>query len=171
MEKNIEATTDRRIRKTKKALRDGLTKLMLEKSIKDISVKELTEEVDLNRGTFYLHYRDIFDMVEQIETEMMKEFVNVMESHHPTKLGGEPLRLLQDIFNFLKENATMCDALLSSNGDIAFVNKVKDVVRNKCQNDWFRLFNPKKSDRFEYYYDFFISGCLGMFQTWLKNGL
>lgn len=162
---------DRRIRKTKKTLKDGLCKLMLEKSIKDITVKELTETVDLNRGTFYLHYRDIFDMVEKIESEMLEEFTKVISSHTPQKLNGKPLLLLDDIFIFLKENATMCTVLLSSNGDIAFVNKLKDVVKEKCLNDWMELFNTGKIENFEYFYSFILYGCVGLFQYWLDNGL
>ena len=54
-------TTDRRIRKTRNAIKNGLAELLLEKSIGDISVRELTEKVDLNRGTFYLHYKDNSD--------------------------------------------------------------------------------------------------------------
>ena len=58
-----EATVDRRVRKTKKLLLDGLTQLMQTKDVSEISVKELSDLVDINRGTFYLHYRDIFDML------------------------------------------------------------------------------------------------------------
>ena len=47
---------DRRVRKTKAQLRAGLARLMQKKSIKEITVKELVEEVDINRSTFYLHY-------------------------------------------------------------------------------------------------------------------
>ena len=57
---------DRRVRKTKALLLKGLTQLMEEKDVNHISVRELTDLVDLNRGTFYLHYRDIFDMVNQV---------------------------------------------------------------------------------------------------------
>ena len=47
-----ENTTDRRVRKTRGQLRQGLVRLMREKSIQDITVKELCEECDINRGTF-----------------------------------------------------------------------------------------------------------------------
>ena len=46
--------TDRRVRKTKAQLRLGLARLMKQKSIKEITVKELVNEVDINRSTFYL---------------------------------------------------------------------------------------------------------------------
>lgn len=58
---------DRRVRKTKAALRAGLIKLMQEKSIREITVRELVDEVDINRSTFYLHYTDIYDMLNKIE--------------------------------------------------------------------------------------------------------
>lgn len=52
---------DRRVRKTRALLLQGLVKMMENHDIQDISVKELTELVDINRGTFYLHYDDIYD--------------------------------------------------------------------------------------------------------------
>ncbi|MBP3209850.1 MAG: TetR/AcrR family transcriptional regulator, partial [Oscillospiraceae bacterium] len=61
---------DRRVRRTKKLLTQALTELMQQKQIKDITVTELTEKADMNRGTFYLYYRDVFDMVEKIEDDM-----------------------------------------------------------------------------------------------------
>ena len=50
--------TDRRIRKTKAQLRAGLAKLMKEKNINEITVRELVDEADINRSTFYLHYTE-----------------------------------------------------------------------------------------------------------------
>ena len=61
---------DRRVRKTRAQLRQGLAELLKEKSIKEITVKELVEKVDINRSTFYLHYTDIYDMMEKIENEL-----------------------------------------------------------------------------------------------------
>ena len=55
----MEKKTDRRIRKTKQQLQEGFIHLRKTKNIKYITVKELCELTDLNRGTFYLHYRDI----------------------------------------------------------------------------------------------------------------
>ena len=54
-----ENLADRRVRKTRALLRQGLIGLMREKSVQDITVKELCEACDINRGTFYLHYTDV----------------------------------------------------------------------------------------------------------------
>ena len=163
--------TDRRIRKTKKSLKDGLIELMLEKSINDISVRELTEKVDLNRGTFYLHYKDIFDLLEQIEDELFQEFNEIMISHSKDHLECSLLSLLVDIFNYLKENASICTVLLSNNGDINFINKIKDLIREKCFSVWTVMFELPKTNAFDYFYNFIVSGCIGIFEAWLNNGL
>ncbi len=60
-------TQDRRIRKTRAVLKSSLLSLMKEKSVKHITVKELCDKADINRGTFYLHYTDVFDIEVQID--------------------------------------------------------------------------------------------------------
>lgn len=62
--------TDRRVRKTKSQLRLALMDLLVEKSAKNISVRELAERADINRGTFYIHYQDVNDLLQRLEDEM-----------------------------------------------------------------------------------------------------
>ena len=70
----MEKKTDRRVLRTRKMLLEGLTDLLKEKDIKDISVKELADYADINRCTFYLHYKDVYDMLEKIEIEFVDDF-------------------------------------------------------------------------------------------------
>ena len=76
-----EATMDRRIRKTKQQLRQSLTILLKQKRVQDITVRELAELADINRGTFYLHYRDVFDLLNQIEEELLGDLESVLEKY------------------------------------------------------------------------------------------
>lgn len=54
---------NRSVRNTKKKLRDELLRLMQTKSVNEITAKELAELADVNRGTFYFHYSDIYDLL------------------------------------------------------------------------------------------------------------
>lgn len=164
-------SADRRVRKTKRQLRQGLTELLAEKGAKDITVRELSERVDMNRGTFYLHYKDIFDMIERIEKEMFEDFHGVLEKHPVRSLNGKPLPMLIDVFRFVAKNADMCTVLIGKNGDLAFVNRLKSLVKDRCLSDWMKLFNTGKSKNFEYFYSFIVSGCIGLLQNWLENGM
>ena len=92
--------TDRRIRKTKAQLRAGLAKLMQEKSIKEITVKELVEEVDINRSTFYLHYTDIFNMLSTIEEELLEEIRQTIQNHPVSPFNESSFPFIEDIFSY-----------------------------------------------------------------------
>ena len=102
---------DRRVRKTKAQLRAGLARLMQKKSIKEITVKELVDEVDINRSTFYLHYSDIYQMLESIENELMDEIAQVIEEH-PLDLvqNGSSYPMIEHIFTILDNNKDICIA-------------------------------------------------------------
>ena len=72
-----EKPVDRRVRKTKRQLRLALMQLMAEKNVKDISVRELAAIADINRGTFYIHYKDVYDLLSQLEEEMAQGLIRV----------------------------------------------------------------------------------------------
>ena len=73
-----ENLADRRVRKTRALLRQGLIGLMREKSVQDITVKELCEACDINRSTFYLHYTDVAQLLHSIEDELLVEFERML---------------------------------------------------------------------------------------------
>ena len=62
---------DRRIRKTRDTLKRTLAELVREKDLRDITVRDITEKADLNRGTFYLHYKDVYDLMEKMEDDLI----------------------------------------------------------------------------------------------------
>lgn len=175
-----EENLDRRIRKTRKVIRECLTELLKEKRIQDITVREIAEKADINRGTFYLHYKDIFDLMEQIENELLEELEEVLRRYRASDLLTNPAVVFTEVFHLVKENSGMVSILIGENGDINFVNRLKDIVREKCLRDWMELFRPEVakeegvcqgSSAFEAYYAFTVTGCIGLVQYWLDSGL
>lgn len=163
--------SNRSVRKTKDKLRHALTQLLKEKPLKTITVRELADMVDINRGTFYLYYKDIYDMIEKIENEMLEEFNDIVKLRVSQSKGGSPDPVLSDVFTFLADNADMCMVLIGPNGDLAFVNKLKELVRERCLYYWTEIYNADSTRYFDYFYSFFITGCIGMFEEWLNSGM
>ena len=118
---------DRRVRKTRRQLREGLARLLEEKSIRDIKVKELVEEVDINRSTFYLHYSDIYDMLKQLEEELFQEIQEAIKKH-PISADARSQAFIRQLFQIMDDNRAICKALCGPNGDMAFVSRMEDVV-------------------------------------------
>lgn len=163
---------DRRVRKTKQILRAALTQLLLQKNIQEISVRELTDLADINRGTFYLHYRDIYDLLHQIENEMFQEFNSAIEQYLPELRHANSLPVLEATFRFLCDYADMCRALLGKNGDPAFVDRLKQVVWDNCFHHEPAMSEVRLTpEEHEMLHAFIAGGCIGIFECWLKNGM
>ncbi len=161
---------DRRVRKTRMQLRAGLTQLMREKPIKDITVRELAQLVDINRCTFYLHYRDIYDMVEQVEQEVFDEFEALVRAHPAEELLNKPIYLLLDLFEFFSVNSDLCAAFLGGNGDMAFFNKLILLIRDRVVEYWLKE-QKKDPDQFDYYFSFLASGFIGIIREWFQRDM
>lgn len=162
---------DRRVRKTKKAMTDALAELLLEKPLNNISVREISDMADINRGTFYLHYRDVYDMVEQLQTEIFDKFNEIVDNHEPNKKTDELLPMLSELFNLLSENAMLVKVLIGKNGDAAFIDKLKNVFSEKFFPHIQKNFGIKNDDKFNYVHHFIISGCIGICSAWLDGGM
>ncbi len=157
---------DRRVRKTRALLLQGLIQLMGEKDIKDISVKELSDLVDINRGTFYLHYNDIHDMLDKIEDELFREFNEILDRDitDSTQAPSSQATLL-DIFNLLEKHRDIAKVMVGPHGDLAFVNRLKELVKERLRH----LLKTASSAEAEYYYPFIVSGFVGVIETWLNQ--
>ncbi len=166
-----ETTVDRRIRKTKQQLRQSLTALLQTKPIQNITVKELADMADINRGTFYLHYRDVFDLLNQIEGELLDELEAVLEKYQPGSILLNTVNIFSDIYRLVQENSEMVGILIGEHGEMNFSSRLNQILREKCLRDWMEHFRSEKNEAFDYYYIFISSGCMGIVQQWLKSGM
>ena len=159
--------TDRRIRRTKALLSRGLIQLMEKKDIRDISVKELAELADINRGTFYLHYNDIYDLLAQVEDEMFVEFNEILDrTMKEGSAGHSPRDVLREVFCFLERNWDLARVMTGPHGDFSFVNRLKSVVEKRI----YIALAPKYRDcDYRYVEAFAISGCVGVIEAWLNQ--
>lgn len=72
---------------TKIDLRNALSQLLLQQNFESITIRELTEKARINRGTFYLHYVDKYDMFEQMKTELVQELDSLFVEGSPVKVN------------------------------------------------------------------------------------
>ena len=162
---------DRRVRKTRRQLRECLITLLKEKKVQDITDRELTDMADLNRGTFYLHYKDVFDLLEKTEAELQEDFNQLVCKHDAVDLKQRPSVIFNEIYSLVYDNADLIEILLGENGDLNFVNRLKQLIREKCLKDWMEVFRSGNAAAFDAFFSFIVSGCIGLVQYWLQTGL
>ena len=109
---NSPKKTDRRVKYTKQAIRDGFLKLLSQKPIEKISVTEICREADINRGTFYSHYKDPYDLRDSLVEELI-EAVRVRMK----ELGATKRLTVGQMLALLKENQELCRIFAGPYGD------------------------------------------------------
>jgi AcrR family transcriptional regulator len=162
---------DRRVRRTRKMLTQALMQLMQEKQIKEITVRELTDLADMNRGTFYLYYRDVYDMLEKLEDGMFDALDNIAALHETDAARQETKPILLDIFRFVEDNQEIVRVLLSPHGDMKFLHRLYDVIREKCLTGfpYAAVADPKNEADFDYRFSFVIYGAAGLIRAWVNR--
>ena len=162
---------DRRVRRTKKMLTQALMQLMQEKQLKEITVKELTDLADMNRGTFYLYYRDVYDMLEKLEDSMFEALDSIAVLHETDAARQETKPILLDVFHFIEENQETARVLLSPHGDMKFLHRLYEVIREKCLTGFpYASSADNKSEAdFDYRFSFVIYGAAGLIRAWVNR--
>lgn len=160
--------TDRRVRYTKMVLKQSLLGLMGDRPIEKITVKDICEKADINRGTFYSHYADPYDLLTQIENELFDEILASVESTLKVEsISG----LLDKIFDSIMNNIELCRVLFSDHGDKVFVRRIMYIARDRSIAEWKKMIPSAKTEQLERLYTFFASGCVAIVQDWFQNGM
>ena len=157
-----EKVVDRRVRKTKRQLRLALMKLMAEKSVKDISVRELAAIADINRGTFYIHYKDVYDLLSSLEDELADGLTVVCRRHNAKDSEGKTYPYLMELYQFIQQNSDLCHVLLGKNGDIAFTDRICHILRDEFLYDFLAYYYPNDPEMLDYFCSFIVSGNMSL---------
>lgn len=163
---------DQRTRLTRMLIRQALTTLLHQKPIQSISIRELCELAGINRGTFYSHYEDIYDLLNQLEQEMLEDFQKAL-APLLAEPGNDltPLRITAGIFECTRENSDLCSVMLGPNGDKKFALQLLDLGRESCMACYGRYFPNATPQKLEYYYTFVSAGCIGLLEKWISDGM
>ncbi|KHF41715.1 TetR/AcrR family transcriptional regulator [Halalkalibacter okhensis] len=175
-----ERKTDRRIKRTKRLIRDALTDLMEEKGFEGITVRDLTEKADINRGTFYLHYQDKYDLLEQSENDIIKGIEAITEdiNRYDSDLFissseyDKPTSFIIRLFEFIADNSNFMKVIIGPTGDPAFQGKLKEVMKNNIlRKKESQIENNQMLVPMDYFIAYVTSAHLGVIQYWLENGM
>lgn len=167
----MSGTEDRRVRRTKRMLRQALVELIQEKEFQKITVTDVVKHADINRGTFYVYYRDVYDLLEKVENEMIEEFrlIHVESLPSPKNKYSHQLvpdlhPLLEQAVGFLEKNRMMVCALLRTSTSDGFKDKMMRVIEN------FRLSVIHDSQEKEIFLtQFLAAGAVGVMSKWIME--
>jgi len=161
---------DRRVKYTKMVIKESFIALLERKDISQITIKEICENADVNRATFYAHYTDQYDLMRKIQDELFDNVGMYLSDYTHDEVPAVPVDNVERIFEYIKENARLCKLLLSERGDIHFQKRVMTLVYEKSISELVKNGAISKEDA-DYVYAFTLTGCIGAIQKWLNDDM
>ncbi|MCG1008498.1 TetR/AcrR family transcriptional regulator [Salinicoccus sp. ID82-1] len=165
---------DLRTIKTKRAIDAAFTKLIREKGFEAMTIKDIAEEALINRGTFYKHYLDKYDLLESYENTLLQGLAEILtrniEDEQPLGIGM-PKKIATETFRYVDDNADKIITLFNNHGGNQFEYKVRTYMFDYYQTHSHQLIDESRLrvDR-EYLIAYITNAHVGLIRTWLENG-
>jgi hypothetical protein len=163
-------SNNRQVNRSKKMIESAIIKLLKIKKINNITVKSLCEISDVNRGTFYNHYLDVYDLMNQIENNLVCELELSLSKYSPEQLKKDSLPLFKEILEFIDQKADIVAILFKENESNLFLNKIINIFKTRAIYIWETIYTNSNSKNYDYFLEYAIHGCLGIINKWLQDG-
>ena len=171
---------DRRITRSKAALRKSFIELVQERGLDNFSVNDLCAHAGLNRGTFYNHFKDKDDLLSKYEQEIL----NTLDCFQPEikkltlsevwahEVNKQPLSAFVHIFEYLASERDFLCAIISRRGDASFAGRLRDAVCNDfILGMLHERYRKNPSSFVNYYVAYYASAYMGVIERWLVTGM
>ncbi|MFV0351465.1 MAG: TetR-like C-terminal domain-containing protein [Oscillospiraceae bacterium] len=161
---------DRRIRITKLAIKESLLELMQVHPIAKISVKMICDSADINRSTFYAHYKDQYYLLNQLQQEAVQDIKeHIFAASFVKEEEENTVPVIVKVLKYCKSDITLFKVLLSENGDSDFQHDLMLLAQEKALQEIRdgRRWDARTSSYIEH---FAVSGVLSMIRKWLADG-
>lgn len=169
---------DEMVEKTKEKIQQSFLQLLKEKNFMKVSVRDITESAEINRGTFYLHYLDKYDLLDQMEEGLLLDLEKHLERLKPDVLleeaeKGNISRHAVEVFRYIQMNAERFQVFLGGNNHIGFHKRLKHFFVDHFVDKMMKNENFFKGVAVppDYLSSFATSAFLGLIEQWLENGL
>ncbi|PKR84646.1 TetR/AcrR family transcriptional regulator [Heyndrickxia camelliae] len=163
---------DRRIAKSKQALKDALISLMQKKDFKEITIKEIVQLADLNRGTFYKHYQYKEDLLEEMMDDVIANLILSYREPYKNKETFEVKELTSStikIFDHVDKYKEFYTLVVQSNAMLGFQSKICDVLKELVLHDLYDH-RPEINIAPNLHASFQAYAIFGMIVEWIQQG-
>ena len=150
---------------------EALTTLMLRKDFNDITVREISELADVNRGTFYTHYRDTNDLLRQLEDTFLDSLRDINVTVKRQDWEGATYVYLEEVLTLCSDNADIYKALICTNNDLGFQERFVSTLRNQYLRTFLAQVCRTEERIRDMYCVYIVQGMLAIVTLWLDTGM
>lgn len=163
---------------TKEKIKETFIILINEKGLDSLTVSDIARDAKINRGTFYLHYLDKYDLMEKLEREVIEDLKQIILSDHDPKHLEDPIELIPynsilQALIYVESDFEFIQALASPGGDPQFMEKIKDILNELLATRLSMsktLHFSKKEIPEDYTKEILLSSTVSIIGLWIKKG-
>ena len=159
---------DRRFLKTEKAIREAYFSLLLSGEAK-ISVAEIARKADIDRKTFYLHYRSADDIVVAYARETLSELLNMLKKRGFYSEPYDLAVLFECLNEMMMKDVDLYRKLSRDHNYDFFWETIRAIVNESVSDLYLRDLDHRNSKEIQTYIDFYTSGILAVYRRWLET--
>lgn len=164
-----EQKQDRRVVKTKRAIRNALVQLLSEKELEQITVKELADRADINRKTFYNYYNGVHQVIDEIESEIVTACDQAIQEVDFRRDLKHPSVYFEKLTNILNSDLDFYGHLCRMRGNQSLVYKITDLLKKKVRDALLQQL-PCDEQQADIIVDYAVTGMIAVYQTWFNSG-
>ena len=161
---------DRRIIKSREVIKKAFLELFIEKNFAQITINDISERANVNRGTIYLHYHDIYDLLDSCIEEHVNELIAFCTPHELVRDKADFIAELESVFIYLSDNFPFFSSLFSSNRTFAFrerlLNFITDNIKDKLKSK-----NTETASDLHIKAHFIAYAYIGIVEWWIQRGM
>lgn len=150
--------------KTRQKIMKCFWDLFHQKSVDKITVSELTALAQINRSTFYSHFKDVYDVLDQIEEQYLPSAAKFFTKCHNI---ADKEEIYQNFLNIFDKNYENFSFLLSDRGDPNFANKLKNCTRPVFKKSIPEVYQQNKC--FDLTIEFVLSSMISVITYWANH--
>lgn len=172
MPTNSTETIDRRVIKSKQALKDALISLMNQRDLKAISVTDIVKLANVNRGTFYKHYQYKEDILAEMADEVIQDLIISYREPYKYSKAIEVHQMNASaikVFDHVKKYASFYSLIVKSNAFHGFTHRMSDVLKNLDLRELHGQYESQTINR-ELQASYHVYALLGMIFEWIHSG-
>lgn len=159
-------TKDSRKARTRQALEKAMIELLIEKDFDEITTSQLAKTAGISRSSFYTHYKDKYDMIDQYQQAIFNKLEYVFDKNHM-----DIEATLLEIFEFL-DRESLFATLITQNGTKEIQNFIRNHLQRMISADFYNSdLTPQRTALEKLYNSVFISHAMfGVYQIWITRG-
>ena len=162
---SVNRKSDLRVMKTKRAIHTAFAELLTEKNMDDITVTDIASRAMINRKTFYNNYRGVYELVDELENEVIRTFETAMQG---IDFIENPYAVFVKLTEIINSDMDFYGALLRSSRNAGLAHKIRHTLQQKAQ-DMFASRVDMPPDQMEVMMNYSISGMVAVYQSWFNS--